>query len=346
MRRINMIIAVLLCAVTGAAQDITEGVSYYLPKTALRFVILVEKTSYTPGDFSIYSERYLKTAVSADASTSFSILSYKLETYGVADKEKTFVARMDQKHSITSIDKDDSGILLAVNATAAAPKEHVAFVPAKKAKPLVPRDYMTQDILAAGSTAKMAELTALEIYDIRESRNLLNKGQADFMPQDGEQLRIMLRNLDTQERALSQLFLGRTEKDTFEVELTYIPAGEVKKEVLFRFSSKLGIVDSDDLSGIPYYISIEDYHITPGLNVGDDGGKNKEGSGVFVNLPGKIKVTLSQGNRSLCNYDLYAAQFGRTEELGTSLFSRKYTTTLRLSPVTGNAEHIETVPLR
>lgn len=328
------------------AQEVTEGVSYYLPKTALRFVLLVEKTSYTPGDFAIYSERYLKRSVSTEPGTSFSLLSYKLETAGVPDKEKTFFAKMDQKHSITSIDKDDSGVLLAVNTAKSTSKEYARFVAAKKEKPLVPRDYMTQDILSAGSTAKMAELTALEIYDIRDNRNLLNKGQADFMPQDGEQLRIMLRNLDTQERALSQLFLGRTERDTFEVEVMYIPTEEVKDEVVFRFSTKLGVVDNDDLAGVPYCISVEDYHIVPSLNVGDEMQNDKAGSGVCVNLPGKIKVTLSQGGKPLCNYDLYAAQFGQTEELGTSLFSKKYTTTLRLSPVTGNAEHIETVPLK
>lgn len=346
MQRIYIFIAMLACAMTTMAQEVTEGVSYYLPKTALRFVLLVEKTSYTPGDFAIYSERYLKTSVSTESATAFNLLSYKLETIGVPDKEKTFFAKMNQKHSMTSIDKDDNGVLLAVNTTAGAPKEYPRFVAAKKEKALVPRDYMTQEILSAGSTAKMAELTALEIYDIRENRNLLNKGQADFMPQDGEQLRIMLRNLDKQERALSQLFLGRTERDTFEVEVTYIPMEEVKNDVLFRFSTKLGVVDNDDLAGVPYCISVEDYHIMPTLNVGDEMQRDKVGSGVCVNLPGKIKVTLSQDGKPLYNYDLYAAQFGRTEELGTSLFSKKYTTTLRLSPVTGNAEHIETVPLK
>ena len=55
-----------------------------------------------------------------------------------------------------------------------------------------PRRYLTEEILAAGSTAKMAELTAREIYDLRENRSLLIKGQADFMPQDGQQLKLML----------------------------------------------------------------------------------------------------------------------------------------------------------
>ena len=75
-------------------------------------------------------------------------------------------------------------------------------------------DFKTEEILSAGSTPKMAELTANEIYDIRENRALLTKGQADFMPKDGEQLRLMLANLDQQEEGLLQLFRGTDVKET------------------------------------------------------------------------------------------------------------------------------------
>lgn len=47
---------------------------------------------------------------------------------------------------------------------------------------------MTEEILIAGSTAKMAELVAKEIYNIRESKNSLTRGQADYMPKDGAAL--------------------------------------------------------------------------------------------------------------------------------------------------------------
>ena len=43
----------------------------------------------------------------------------------------------------------------------------------------------------ASSTAKMAELVAKEIYNIRESKNALLRGQADNTPSDGAQLKIM-----------------------------------------------------------------------------------------------------------------------------------------------------------
>ena len=41
-------------------------------------------------------------------------------------------------------------------------------------KKINPRDFLTEEILMAGSTAKMAELVAKEIYNIRESKNALS----------------------------------------------------------------------------------------------------------------------------------------------------------------------------
>ena len=37
----------------------SEGAVYYLPKTAIRITLQIEKTTYTPGEFCKYSEKYL-----------------------------------------------------------------------------------------------------------------------------------------------------------------------------------------------------------------------------------------------------------------------------------------------
>ena len=37
-----------------------EGAVYYLPKTAIRVAMKIEKTTYTPGEFCKYAERYLR----------------------------------------------------------------------------------------------------------------------------------------------------------------------------------------------------------------------------------------------------------------------------------------------
>ncbi len=331
---------------TGAfAQNAVEGTTYYLPKTALNYTLLIERVTTQPGELSMYAGRFLKKDdVVSKATTAYRILKIQMTSVGVADTAKRFTPKIDAKHSINSMKVDeDSRILLAVNAEPKKIEKPAPFFAAPKPLPLNPRDYMSQEILAAGSSAKMAELIAQEIYDIRESKNQLNKGQADFMPKDGEQMRIMLNNLNTQEAALLQMFEGVTEKDTVETTITFVPSKAVDKQVLFRFSKKFGLVDADDLSGEPYYISIEDLHKqVENTAIDTSEKKSKDDAGIYANLPGKIKATLYRSEKQIAEYEVYAAQFGITAPMDNELFSKKLLTSLVYDPTTGHVETIST----
>jgi hypothetical protein len=70
MRKFSTLIIALVIGTTGSlAQTVisqykpgvtSEGAVYYLPKTAIRITLQVEKTTYTPGEFCKYSEKYLR----------------------------------------------------------------------------------------------------------------------------------------------------------------------------------------------------------------------------------------------------------------------------------------------
>ncbi len=335
----------------AAAQDdvrTVDGASYYLPKTELRFSLLVEKATFTPGDLAPYASRYLRRDdVSMEPSTQYRIVGMQLSQKAVPDTTKFFTAKIDGKHSVRTLSRDENGVLLAVNAEPREAKVRKPFVAAPKPAPVNPRDYMTQEILSAANKVKMAELCVQEIYDIRENKSLLNKGQADFMPKDGEQLRLMINNLNAQENALLQLFEGTTDRDTTEVEVAFVPTREVEKQLLFRFSKYFGLTDADDLSGKPYYIKVEDLHSSPTLNGSlADPKKDKDNIGICVNLPGKIRATVFSADRALGAFELYAPQFGTTESLSGEMFSKKFTSHLVLNPVTGSIESLETEPLK
>ena len=158
------------------------GTTYFLPKTALRFAVKVEKTTYTPGQFAMYAFRYMKKKdVALHPAETYRVVDIRMNTIGVPDSTKQFTLNLDKKLSISEVDRDESGLLLAINAKGRQVALPERFVPAPKQPQPNPNDYMNEDILSAGSTAKMAELTAKDIYDIRESRNQLARGQADFM---------------------------------------------------------------------------------------------------------------------------------------------------------------------
>lgn len=80
----------------------------------------------------------------------------------------------------------------------------------------------------------------------------------------------------------------------------------------------------------------------PTLNTGTDSKKDKDNVGIYVNLPGKIRASVYSGNALMGAFELYAAQFGKVESISGEMFSKKYTTSLVLNPVTGSIEKIET----
>ena len=339
---------VFLCL--SAKAQIPEGTPYFLPKTEMHIRLLIEKTTFTPGEYAVYAERFLKKSVSTTPSVEYRVVGYSMYTTAIPDSSKAYFVPVDKKHTILNVERASNGVLTAINAKGKTTTIPAEFVPSPKSAPVNPHDFMSEDILAAGSVAKMAELTAREIYDIRSSRSELSKGEADYMPKDGAQLNLMFANLDRQEAILLQTFQGVIEKDTIQQEIRYVPekkeGEQVTKDVLFRFSKKLGLVTDDDLGGSPYYISIEDLKIIPELKTAVDGEKRaKDDPGITVNLPGKIKATILDGDKPVKAFELYAAQFGSLESLSSNLFGKKMLTKLQLNPLTGNVELLSTEPL-
>ena len=224
----------------------TEGAVYFLPKTAIKVKVLVERSVYKPGEFCNYAMRYLHANdVQLEANTSYRIVSVKQQPIAMVDSTKAYAVKFNAKTIAANVSLSDDGRLLAINAQPTPQPEVADFKPAAKTVEVNPRKFMNEEILAAGSTAKMAELTAQEIYDLRENRALLIKGQADFMPSDGAQMKMMLDQIELQGNALTSLFTGTVNKDTIETTLTVIPDGALKHQILFRLSQRLGIVDAD-----------------------------------------------------------------------------------------------------
>ena len=319
----------------------SEGAVYFLPKTAIRITVQIEKTTYTPGDFCKYADRYLRLKdVSAEPSVTYRITGIRQEAVSTADTNKRFAVKFDPKTVAANIALSDDGVLLAINATPKPIPLQQPFKPAARPEPVNPRQYMSEEILAAGSTAKMAELTAQDIYEIRESRNLLVRGQADNMPKDGAQLQLMLNQLDKQDRSLTSLFAGTTQKDTLEKSMTIVPNKESKQSLLFRFSKKLGLVDDDDLAGVPYYIMIADLHAVPMADP-EEKKKQKQEDGIYVNVPGKMKVSIYNADGVIVTNEFPAAQFGNVELLSGALFNKRYTTHLWLNPVSGAIDRLD-----
>ena len=335
---------------TKAQTDVTpyqpgitaEGVTYYLPRTAFTVKVVAKETTYTPGDFCQYAERYLHlNNISCQKSTEWQIEQISINPIGIPDSSKIFSVKIKDKTVAPLVQLNEDGILLAINTEAPnstpVTKEILETSSSNK---LNSRNYMTEDILSATSTAKMAQLTAEEIYEIRDSRNALTRGQADNLPKDGAQLKLMLERLETQDEALTQLFKGYETVTTKEYTFTIDPKAEVEKEILFRFSRKLGVIDNDDLGGAPVYFQLTDRKTAPVQQETNDKKKKIE-NGIRYNVPSRAQLKITYGNQVLCQGDFPVGQFGHVEILSNTLFNKKNTTTVTFYETNGGIMKID-----
>lgn len=304
-----------------------DGVNYLLPRTVFRVTVVAEKTVVTPGEMYKYADRYLRLSnVPTGTSTTWKIKSISLEPYGVPDKTKAFNIKLKSKTTAPLVSLTHDGLLLSINTE--AQETFLPALPAAVPAPQLknPRDFMNQEMLTAGSTAKVAELCAQEIYDIRESRSALIRGEADNTPNDGAQLQLMLQQLDEQAAALESLFKGTSQTSTEVFALTFDPTKEVKDQVLFRFSEKLGMLDSDDMAGEPIYISVQNQEVLPKATNDEATDKKKakmQEKGVFYNVPAREKLSIYNNDRTFVSLETPVAQFGYTEILSDALFNPK-----------------------
>lgn len=320
-----------------------ESVTYFLPKTAIRLTVITEKEVYTPGQFCKYSNRYLRlTDVQDEGYTKWEIKDIILTPYGVPDATKSYSILFKKKTVAPLVSLTADGIIAGINCKGEVESGPVLPELKEVRKHLNPRDFLSQDILSAGSNAKIAELTAEEIYDIRESRAALIKGEADNMPKDGAQLRLMLEQLSLQETALSQLFKGvrDTTTEVFSIELT--PTEYIKdKMVLFRFSERLGVLDGDDLSGEPIYLSLNEVNVIPETSEEEsEKKKSKPSDGVFYNVPGRVSARVFSSDKEFCKKEIPMGQFGSVEVLGSALFDKKTTTQVQFFTSNGGIKQI------
>ncbi|WP_455608184.1 DUF4831 family protein [Bacteroides rodentium] len=339
-KNILMLSALFLSTTALAQTDVTTGVmrgkdygiTYMLPKTEIEIVLQTTKHTYTPGEFCKYADRYLRlNNISAEPEEFWTLDRIETRIAGVPDKDNVYFVKMKDKTVAPLMELTEDGIVRSINIPfSGKPAAKITGAQTSESD-IDPRSFLTEEILMSSSNAKMAELVAKEIYSIRDSKNALLRGEADNMPKDGAQLKLMLDNLNQQDHAMTAMFSGRIKKaaKTFTIRLT---PREMKNEVAFRFSKKLGVVAQNNLAGEPYYISVTDLK-TPDLPTAEEGKKKVEG--VAYNLPGKAQVTLVHNNKKLFDDQLSITQFGTVEYLAPVLFNKNSTIKVLFDTATG-----------
>ncbi len=341
----------LLLSVSGFAQTDVSGyvpgksqdaVTYFLPKTIIEVEVEATKVTYTPGEFCKYADRYLRlTGISDQESSYWEISKVTVKPVGMPDPDNVYSVKLKDKTIAPLMELTEDGIIKSINKPLEKKTGKKAAEASQQQKTKInPRDFMTEEILMASSSAKMAELVAKEIYNIRDSKNAIIRGQADNMPKDGEAMKLMLANLEAQEAAMLEMFTGTTDRETKKYTLRLVPNKDLNKQVLFRFSKRLGVVANDDLSGVPVYVTLNNLNTVPAPDEKAKSEKKKI-EGIVYNVPGKAQLTIFNSNKTYYDGTLPITQFGNQETLADNLFNKKTTTQVTFDPVTGGLVRIE-----
>ena len=332
-----------------AGKDNEYGLVYTLPQTAFDVTLAADKRVETPGEFRLYSKKYLHIDPILEPSVRWTLSGAEVTPVAVPDADERWRVQF-RNGSTPFMTLTDAGFPLAVNDGEYFPE--TATAPTLKAVAATPtiletsaaREAVTEEMLRSNSTAKRAELAAARIYEIRQTRADILSGQADAMPSDGAAMQLVLDNLARQEAALTAMFTGTvsisTEIATFTV--TPPPADAAGRSVVARLSVLDGIVDADDLSGAPVYIDFSDV-VTAELPVNEKGvTKTFPKDGLAYRIPGQATVTVSYDGRTLASLEMTeVAQYGVVFGLDPGMFTdKKAPSYLLFNPLTGGVREL------
>lgn len=348
MKRAFFILASLIALHSTAQTEVNsfssgsnEGVTYALPDTKIEITVETTCIVRTPGEFSRYAERYLRVNNAiTEAENCWLLGDIQIESKGVPNPDKMFTIKLNNS-TASNVVIGENGVIEAINCEPSDERTtNNVLIDTRKNRADISQ-YMTGEMLQATSTAKLAELTAKEIYAIRESKTAIIRGVAENAPTDGLGIQLVLEQLDKQEKALTELFTGRTDTIQHTTLFELVPRPEdcdTTKAILFRFSRKLGLVGKDDLAGDAVYYNLKDLKI---IEMPSAGKKTLKREGICYNLPGRARIEIYTRSRKLVNEEIAIAQLGTTEILSKELFKKDNRTQVLFDKSTGGIVNIK-----
>lgn len=313
----------------SAVKSNDYGVAYTLPKTTILIKADATKTVRKAGEFYEYAERYLNISnpITQDE-TIYSINAIKATTGAVPDKEKSYLVEFRSGTTAPFVTLTKDGLICAINADAQFPPadDSMNSPVEENSKPLPnPNSFLSEETLRAGSKAKQAELISKQIFLLRETRNNILTGEADNMPPDGNAYKLVMERLDIQEKALTSMFTGNETVENISKTYTIVPTTkDINDEIVFRFSSKLGFVNSNDMAGAPVVATLinkEPVGEPPVLSPKDQKAwDEKFAKGIIYNIPAKATLKVQFANKTWVNKEIDVVQYGKQEVLIPKMF--------------------------
>lgn len=332
-------VAMMVCA--ASAQVLEQGESaliYYSPKTALTLDFIYLEETRERGIYADFAEDLLgATDFVTETATICTLHDVHIGTSTTTD--------YDRPHKVSAeggipmlLHINDKGLLTGYNVAPeekrpVAPKHEHGKQTDTKAKVsgtgLAP---YPEEVLKAVSPKAQAFEAAKQIFHIREMRMYLLNGEVEHAPADGQAMKLVLEELDEQERALTELFVGKTSKSRKQKTVRIEPSDA--GHLLF-FSEENGFTDGDNIDADTIEVKMI---CQPHYSVSANNSKKKgmELSQIVYNIPGYCAVNVLYKGRNMASRAVPVAQLGIDVALPKAMFTGKELPHIVFSEKTGN----------
>jgi len=351
------------------AQGIRKYTTLYtLPKTLIRLNIKVEKASYKKGPYHQYANSLLGlNDVITEDKASWSLTDFDFECIAIPDTTQIYLIETDDNLNSIELKMNSEGFLEAIcpvsneflNSGTGIKKFNNLEVSGIKHQTSINKEInfdevpLPKELYTKKSTSEEAAFLANRILSLRDDRAaiLVGDGYTQNIP-EGDALKAMLKSIDRIQEKYLSMFIGKTQKEYFDYSFDFIPTEARKKTqiILFRFSEQFGLVDNNDVSGMPMIMQIESlenlklyeqfkkkqgYLIKLANKKGKDEEKEK---GLFYRIPEEAFVRLIADDKTLGQKQIQLAQFGSIHSLPVQYLDGSYT--VELYPELGSIKSI------
>ena len=324
----------------GMAQIVAEGEAalvYYSPKTTVSLDFTYNVVTTERGIYADFAEEMLgiDNAVTENKSI------YTLRNVHIGTNTETDYTRPHKVVAEPGIPMllciNDKGILKGFNLPVEEPvkgqnKHKISTKPALNTVSVAP---IPEEVLEGVDELAQAHAVAKQIFHLRETKMYLLSGEVEHAPADGTAMKLVLEELDRQEKALTDRFVGKTQKRTDHKFVRFAPT---EKEQLYFFSEENGFTDAENIDAdtIRVTMVLHPQKLAPGVQSQKKKKGEIEVSPIVYNLPGSGDVTVTFDGRELGKRTVPIAQLGVDVPLSKDLFTGAEMPIIVFNEKTGN----------
>ena len=343
MKRLTIAILGLCLTIAASAQTMQENelaLVYYMPENQRVFDVEYTEETLEAGPFFLFAEKYLGTDdVIQENQTQYHLTGVKTRLVTQPDYTRAYKVVPEKGLQMQLLSLSRNGLLYGYNVC--PPEMKPRKQECKEEKIRMPRpDVMPllEEQITAPTLQQKAEGAAKQIYRIRETRMYILSGEIDHAPADGKAMELVLKELDRQERQLTELFTGKRSIKRMHKTVTYIPTKSEEYALLY-FSEDNGITTDEDASATPLLLTIV-AHKQIKAAAAEQSKKAPQPSQIYYNLPGSADYAVTYQGAVLAERSLPVAQFGIAVPLAHDLFTGEVLPQIYFDTKTGNIQSV------